>query len=110
MSLKNTLEEFKAFAVKGNVVDMAVGVIIGGAFGTAICGWLLDATGYVENAAAQNAGTVSMLHFLYLWAPIIICAVVMFLLSKLKVEKANAEILAQRNMTEDDLDTIYGNV
>lgn len=27
------LEEFKAFAFKGNVVDMAVGVIIGGAFG-----------------------------------------------------------------------------
>ena len=33
MSFKKTLEEFKAFAVKGNVVDMAVGVIIGGAFG-----------------------------------------------------------------------------
>ncbi|PUA16244.1 large conductance mechanosensitive channel protein MscL [Glaciimonas sp. PCH181] len=27
------LEEFKAFAVKGNVIDLAVGVIIGGAFG-----------------------------------------------------------------------------
>lgn len=27
------IEEFKAFALKGNVVDMAVGVIIGGAFG-----------------------------------------------------------------------------
>jgi large conductance mechanosensitive channel len=27
------LEEFKAFAFKGNVVDLAVGVIIGGAFG-----------------------------------------------------------------------------
>lgn len=27
------LKEFKEFAVKGNVVDMAVGVIIGGAFG-----------------------------------------------------------------------------
>ncbi len=27
------LDEFKAFAVKGNAVDMAVGVIIGGAFG-----------------------------------------------------------------------------
>ena len=26
------LEEFKAFALKGNVVDLAVGVIIGGAF------------------------------------------------------------------------------
>jgi large conductance mechanosensitive channel len=27
------LTEFKEFAVKGNVVDMAVGVVIGGAFG-----------------------------------------------------------------------------
>ena len=27
------LKEFKAFALKGNVMDMAVGVIIGGAFG-----------------------------------------------------------------------------
>ena len=27
------LNEFKEFAVKGNVVDMAVGIIIGAAFG-----------------------------------------------------------------------------
>jgi len=27
------IEDFKAFALKGNVIDMAVGVIIGGAFG-----------------------------------------------------------------------------
>ena len=27
------LDEFKAFALRGNVLDMAVGVIIGGAFG-----------------------------------------------------------------------------
>lgn len=30
------LKEFKEFAFKGNVVDMAVGVIIGGAFGTIV--------------------------------------------------------------------------
>ena len=29
----NIMKEFKAFAVKGNVIDLAVGVIIGGAFG-----------------------------------------------------------------------------
>ncbi|AYZ74170.1 large-conductance mechanosensitive channel protein MscL [Fusobacterium necrophorum] len=29
----SVLKEFKEFAIKGNVVDMAVGVIIGGAFG-----------------------------------------------------------------------------
>lgn len=27
------IDEFKAFAIKGNVIDLAVGVIIGGAFG-----------------------------------------------------------------------------
>lgn len=27
------LDEFKAFAMRGNVVDLAVGVVIGGAFG-----------------------------------------------------------------------------
>ena len=31
--MKRFLEEFKAFAMRGNVLDMAVGVVIGGAFG-----------------------------------------------------------------------------
>ena len=30
------LEEFKAFALRGNVLDLAVGIIIGGAFGTIV--------------------------------------------------------------------------
>ncbi len=30
------LQEFKEFAVKGNMIDMAVGIIIGGAFGTIV--------------------------------------------------------------------------
>ena len=30
------MSEFKEFAVKGNMVDMAVGIIIGGAFGTIV--------------------------------------------------------------------------
>lgn len=30
------MQEFREFAVKGNVVDMAVGIIIGGAFGTIV--------------------------------------------------------------------------
>ena len=88
----------------------SLGIKIGGAFGTAICGWLLDATGYVENAAVQNAGTIGMLNFLYLWAPIIICGVILFLISRLKVEQANAQLLRAKNMTENDVDTVYGNV
>ena len=31
--LKRNLDEFKTFAVRGNVIDMAVGIIIGAAFG-----------------------------------------------------------------------------
>lgn len=31
--MKKFMEEFKAFAMRGNVLDMAVGVVIGGAFG-----------------------------------------------------------------------------
>ena len=31
--MKNFLEEFKAFAMKGNVIDLAVAVVIGTAFG-----------------------------------------------------------------------------
>lgn len=34
--------EFKAFAVKGNMVDMAVGVIIGGAFGKIVTSLVND--------------------------------------------------------------------
>ncbi len=36
------IKEFKAFAMKGNVVDMAVGVIIGGAFGKIISSMVND--------------------------------------------------------------------
>ncbi|MDO5487809.1 MAG: large-conductance mechanosensitive channel protein MscL [Rikenellaceae bacterium] len=36
------LNEFKAFALKGNVMDMAVGVIIGGAFGKIVTSLVND--------------------------------------------------------------------
>ncbi len=50
-------QDFKAFAMKGNVVDMAVGVIIGGAFGIIVTsivndvimppiGWLLGVANF----------------------------------------------------------------
>ena len=32
--MKKFLEEFKSFAMRGNVMDLAVGVIVGGAFGS----------------------------------------------------------------------------
>ena len=36
------LEDFKAFALKGNVIDMAVGVIVGGAFGKIVSSLVND--------------------------------------------------------------------
>lgn len=36
------LQDFKAFAMRGNVIDMAVGVIIGGAFGKIISSVVAD--------------------------------------------------------------------
>ena len=86
----------------------SLGIKIGGAFGTAICGWLLDAAGYAENVATQNAATTGMLQFLYLWAPIIICALVLGLLYFLKVEKANKKLLDARE--NKNVPEVYGGV
>src|SRR5579864_8638564 len=36
------IRQFKEFAMKGNVVDMAVGVVIGGAFGKIVSSFLND--------------------------------------------------------------------
>ena len=74
----------------------SLGIKLGGALGTAICGWLLDAAGYIENAAVQTAATTNMLNFLYLWMPIILCAAVGFLLVFLRVEKANEKLIAEK--------------
>lgn len=40
--MKKHLDEFKAFALKGNVMDLAVGVIIGGAFGKIVSSLVND--------------------------------------------------------------------
>ena len=45
------MKEFKEFAVKGNVIDLAVGVIIGGAFGKIV-------TSMVEDIIMPVAGAV----------------------------------------------------
>lgn len=40
--MKKFLKDFKAFAMKGNIIDMAVGVIIGGAFGKIVTSLVAD--------------------------------------------------------------------
>ena len=46
------IQDFKAFALKGNVVDMAVGVIIGGAFGKIV-------TSVVNNIIMPPIGVIT---------------------------------------------------
>ena len=113
------LQEFKDFAMRGNVVDMAVGIIIGGAFGTIIkslvtdvltppIGLLLGGVDFTNSfatlkpaaegavygslSAAQEAGAVTINYGLFLNAMIsfIIVAFSVFLLIK-AVNKATAE-------------------
>ena len=51
------LHEFKAFIFRGNVVDLAVGVIIGGAFGAIISSLVADViTPLLLNPALEAAG------------------------------------------------------
>jgi large conductance mechanosensitive channel len=51
------LQEFKAFIFRGNVVDLAVGVIIGGAFGAIISSLVADViTPLLLNPALEAAG------------------------------------------------------
>lgn len=70
----------------------SLGVKIGGGIGTALAGWLLDASGYVANAAVQTPSCINMLYFMYLWIPMIINFIIMMLLSRLKVEQANKKL------------------
>lgn len=48
------LQEFKEFAVKGNVIDLAVGVIIGGAFGKIVTSMVEDVIMPIVGAVFGN--------------------------------------------------------
>ena len=49
------VSEFKAFAIKGNVVDMAVGTIIGAAFGKIVASFIDDLVMPLVGKAIGNA-------------------------------------------------------
>jgi large conductance mechanosensitive channel len=103
------LKEFREFALRGNVLDMAVGIIIGASFGSIVnslvdnilmppIGWLLGgvdfgnyyltlkagtpAGPYLSLADAQGAGAVTINYGLFINAIIsfLIVAIAMFLL------------------------------
>ena len=68
------------------------GTKVGGGIGTAIAGWMLAASGYINNAPVQPESCVNMLHVMYLWLPMIFNLLITFVLIKLNVEKANKEL------------------
>lgn len=96
----NILNEFKEFALRGNVVDMAVGIIIGGAFGTIVqslvkdvimppIGLLLGGVDFSDikiplkaAAAGQEAVTMNIGTFLNNMISFLIVAAAVFLLVK----------------------------
>ena len=59
-------KEFKEFAVKGNVIDLAVGVIIGGAFGKIVTSLIEDIITPLILSPALKAAGVSKIEE---WAP-----------------------------------------
>ena len=122
--MKKFLAEFKEFAVKGNMMDMAVGVIVGGAFGALVtslidnilmpiislltggvdfANWFiaLDGNKYTTLAEAQEAGAATLNFGLFISAIInfIILALVVFLMvkgmNKLRAPEAEEEAPAE---------------
>lgn len=75
----------------------SLGVKIGGGLGTALSGWLLEFSGFSGKLAVQPESTINMLHFMYLWLPLIIDVIIMFVLSRMNVEETN-EKLKEENL------------
>lgn len=74
----------------------SMGLKIGSGLGTAIVGWLLDFGGFNGKLAVQSQSCINMLHFMYLWLPMLINILVVLLLTQLNVEKANEKLRAQK--------------
>lgn len=114
------ISEFKAFAMKGNVVDLAIGVIIGGAFGKIVSSFIEDVITPLLLKPALEAASLSKIeeltilggvkYGLFLSAVInfIIVAFVLFLLIKginatKKKEEAAPAPVAPAGPTQEEL-------
>ncbi len=85
--MKKFLNEFKEFAVKGNAIDMAIGVVIGGAFGKVVTAIIeiflnpiLEALPKMENGGTGFVG--SLVSFLGVLVEFILTALVLFMIVK----------------------------
>ena len=75
------------------------GVKLGGGIGTALAGWLLAWSGYVGGADTQPESALQMISFMYLWVPAIMNFIILLLLTRLDVEKANRRVKAEIAVT-----------
>jgi large conductance mechanosensitive channel len=110
--LKNFFNEFKTFAMRGNVMDMAVGIIIGAAFGKIVnslvedvimppIGWALGKVDFSDLAIELTEGvTIKYGAFLNTVISFVIVAFAVFILIKAvntlqaKMLKAEADAAA----------------
>ena len=89
------------YLTKGKRVDgtmyscTSLGVKLGGGIGVALQGWLLEFAGYDGTAAVQAESCISMLKTMYLILPVVLTLIITFVMSRMKVEKANAELRAK---------------
>ena len=77
----------------------SLGVKIGGGIGTALVGWLLEFSGYVGTSSVQPQSALSMMQFMYLWLPLIFDVLIMLILSRLNVEKANEKVKIEKGIS-----------
>ena len=91
------------YLTKGKRVDgtmyscTSLGVKLGGGIGVALQGWLLELAGYDGTLAVQTESCMKMLNAMYLVIPVVITLIITFVMSIMKVEKANADIRAAKN-------------
>ena len=92
--MKKFIEEFKAFAMRGNVIDLAVAVIIGGAFGKIttslvnnivmpIFGVVLGGVDFTDKSFAFGDAVVTYGVFIQSIIEFVIIALAVFLVIKL---------------------------
>lgn len=76
------------------------GTKIGGGIGVALCGWLLDISGFVKTSVVQPTSCINMLHVMYLWIPMLLSLCITFIMSRMNVEGANEKLRAQMEFAE----------
>ena len=71
----------------------SLGVKIGGGLGTALAGWMLDWSGFINgDNAIQPDSCINMMYFMYLWLPFILDLIIMVILCFMNVEGANEKL------------------